>query len=207
MRYIIFTFTCLFFINVTIYTTCLIIIEYCKFECSSKFSTFIKDIYFKYLFILAVMMLFTYWNLVYLGGDFISFSTELKWLLSGLYVHFFIPLFIVIDFFITPRRKVFNIYNDLIFLFIWIGYISFIIILAKQYEVYLYPFLKSLSIKYIVFVFFMASVFGFLFNLFYYYWISHHSSPKYTIKHCELEKEKICEDEMFTEQNNSYNTI
>jgi len=207
MKYLLFTMTFLNFIASTIYAVSIILIEHYKFR-NQTFIHFIKDIYYKYLFILAVMMIFSYWNLVYLGGDFMSFSSELKWVLSSIYVHLLIPVLILSDFFITPRKKVFNIYYDLLFLILWVGYVSWIVILAKHFEVYLYPFLQKLKIKYVVFVFFMSSVFGFFFNIFYYYWISNHSPKKYEAYHKELEKERIiANDDIFIEQNNSYNTI
>ena len=45
-------------------------------------------------------------------------------------------------------------------------------------------------------------------QIFYYYWISNHSPKKYEAYHKELEKERIiANDDIFIEQNNSYNTI
>jgi hypothetical protein len=112
---------------------------------SSKVYHFIKNRFFKFIFVLTISVCVYYWFL-YLGGDDFMKQREdssvEKWLII-IYTHGAITLFVILDFFFTRRQyEEIYFYKDLlIYVILNILYSISIIILSKTTDIVIYNYL------------------------------------------------------------------
>lgn len=156
------TLTIINFTLDTIYVTSITYYEYFGHH-KSKWYLFLKDVAFKFIFVLGMMVCSGYWGLVYLGDKFMPFHFDVYEVLFSVYVHFIVSLVIFLDLFVTDHQCVTDYKADMTILAgFWVFYAFMLVTLAKAFGVNIYPFL-NFHLKEIVMIYFILFMLSFNF--------------------------------------------